>query len=326
MLLRRSTALLATLLFSCALLAGQLTPEQQAAKEKGIILYNQYKAISAEPYLKIAAQAGDREAQYYLGEALRLNNRFMTEEAYKWYVAAAEQGDYYAMYRLSGTGSDLCSVMSNCPPDRKNPGDWLLLGRKTAQALAEKGDSEAMYVLYYLTNNFDWIEKSAEAGFPIAQYDLARLYDQGKGFFFPPWKRGEKIENLLKNSAEGGYAKGMGQYMGVLHKKGDLKGARYWLEMAAKKGSQAAVGSYGAYLAHTPDQLGYKLDLAKGYALVSLLQELDGGGGIEEYVTDKMEAISAKMTPKQIEQAKAFAEEWKATHPPLSFFPPKLGF
>ncbi len=183
-----------------------------------------------------------------------------------------------------------------------------------------------MYVLYYLTNNFEWLEKSAEAGFPIAQYDLARLYDQGKGFFFPPWKRGEKIENLLKKSAEGGYAKGMGHYMGILHKKGDLKGARYWLEMAAKKGSQAAVGSYGAYLAHTPDQLGYKLDLVKGYGLVSLLQELDGGGGVEEYVADKMEAISAKMTSEQIEEAKAFAEEWKATHPPLSFLVDKLGF
>ena len=29
---------------------------------------------------------------------------------------------------------------------------------------------------------------------------------------------------------------------------------------------------------------------------------------------------------EQIEQAKAFAQEWKATHPPLSYFPEKLGF
>ena len=118
----------------------------------------------------------------------------------------------------------------------------------------------------------------------------------------------------------------MGQYMGVLHEKGDLKGARYWLEQAAAQGSQAAVGSYGAYLAHTPDQLGYPLDLVKGYGLVSLLLELDGGGGVEEYVADKLELIAAKMTPEQIEEAKAFAKEWKASHPPLSFFPDKLGF
>ena len=92
---------LVSVLLSYTALAAQLTAEQQAAKEKGITLYNQYKAISAEPYLEKAAKAGDREAQYYLGEALRLNKRFMTSEAQKWYIAAAEQGDYYAMFRLS---------------------------------------------------------------------------------------------------------------------------------------------------------------------------------------------------------------------------------
>ncbi|PIA69329.1 sel1 repeat family protein [Ectopseudomonas toyotomiensis] len=317
-------ALLATLLFSCALLANQLTPEQQVAKEQGIVLYNQYKAISAEPYLEIAAQAGDKEAQYYLGEALRLNNRFMTEEAYKWYAAAAEQGDYYAMYRLSGTGSDLCSVMGNCPPDHRTPGDWLLLGRKTAQALAEKGDSEAMYALYYLTNNFDWIEKSAEAGFPIAQYDLARLYDQGKGFFFTPWKRSERVEELAKKSAEGGCIKGIMLYQNLLEGKKDIE--IYWTKKAVALGSAEAVYAYGSGLAHVPKDYGYPLDLVKGYGFIYMLLELDGGGGLKEYAEDILPDIASQMTAKQIEEAKAFAKEWKATHPPLSFFPPKLGF
>lgn len=100
--------------------AAPLTPEQQAAKEKGIVLYNQYK--DAELYLRIAAEAGDPEAQYYLGEDIRSANRFMTEEAHKWFVAAADQGDLYAMLRLSRSGNDLCSVMSNCPQTPKQPG------------------------------------------------------------------------------------------------------------------------------------------------------------------------------------------------------------
>ncbi|ERH54095.1 hypothetical protein O203_05165 [Ectopseudomonas chengduensis] len=304
--------------------AAPLTPEQHAAKEKGIVLYNQYKAISAEPYLKIAAQAGDKEAQYYLGEALRLNNRFMTEEAYKWYVAAAEQGDYYAMYRLSGTGSDLCSAMGNCPPDHRTPGDWLLLGRKTAHALAEKGDSEAMYVLYYLSNNFEWLEKSAEAGFPIAQYDLARLYEQGKGFFFPPWKRSEKVEELAKKSAEGDFIAGIFLYQQFL--EGDDTAIRYWTEKAVSLGSAEAIYGYGAFLAHEPEQYGFPLDLIKAYGFIYMLKDLDGGGGMQENVEYKLPKVASKMTPEQIEEAKVFAAKWKATHPPLSFFPPKLGF
>jgi hypothetical protein len=57
-----------------------------------------------------------------------------------------------------------------------------------------------------------------------------------------------------------------------------------------------------------------------------LLKELDGGGGVESYVEYMLPKIAAKMTPEQIEQAKKFAEEWEATHPPLSFFPHKLGY
>jgi len=47
---------------------------------------------------------------------------------------------------------------------------------------------------------------------------------------------------------------------------------------------------------------------------------------LKEYAEDILPDIASQMTAKQIEQAKAFAKEWKATHPPLSFFPPKLGF
>jgi hypothetical protein len=42
-------------------------------------------------------------------------------------------------------------------------------------------------------------------------------------------------------------------------------------------------------------------------------------------INDKLPKIAAKMTKTQIAEATAFAQKWKATHPPLSFFPDKLG-
>ncbi|WP_454562958.1 hypothetical protein [Pseudomonas sp. AIG] len=107
--------------------------------------------------------------------------------------------------------------------------------------------------------------------------------------------------------------------------KVDLEGVRHWLQSAAETGDQKAISSYGSYIAHAPDQVGYPLDLVKGYALISLLKELDGGGTIQDFVQDTLEEIGSKMTSQQIESSKAVAEEWKTTHPPLSFFPEKLG-
>ncbi|MGF6127449.1 hypothetical protein QF019_002658 [Pseudomonas frederiksbergensis] len=113
-------------------------------------------------------------------------------------------------------------------------------------------------------------------------------------------------------------------YVAVLYKEGDMVGVRHWLEEAANTGEQNAVSTYGAYLTHTPNKVGYPLDLVKGYGLVSLLKELDGGGSARDYLEVKLSEIEAKMTPEQISQATEFAKKWKLTHPPLSFFPEKL--
>lgn len=103
--------LLALLAFSINILA--LEPDTQAAKDEGMRLYG--IGISAEtiPYLEPAAEAGDVEAMYYLGEVHRLRNMGLTTEAMEWYLQAAEQGDVYAMLRLFQGGA--CTAGDECP-------------------------------------------------------------------------------------------------------------------------------------------------------------------------------------------------------------------
>ncbi|WP_235801924.1 hypothetical protein [Halopseudomonas pelagia] len=130
---------------------ADLMVEQQAAKERGSILYHQFKAISAEPYLTIAAEAGDSESQFLLAEALRKNNRYMTKEAYHWLEEAARQGNSYAMIRLGRSSDGLCSVMGNCPEGSKTPEQWLDEARQLNEPKAAQGDAEAMYLMYQIT-------------------------------------------------------------------------------------------------------------------------------------------------------------------------------
>lgn len=325
MLMLRTCALV--LLFTLTGSAwAQLTSEQQAAKDKGLMFYQQHKGISAVPLLRTAAEAGDSEAQYFLAETLRLNAMYITVEAQKWYEAAAEQGEVYAMLRLSGKGDDLCVAMGNCPSDRKEPYDWLMLARETAGAKAAQGDAEAMMQMNFATAKLEWLEKSAEAGFGEGQYWLAVAYRQDEGWFLWPGSREEAVEKWFKASAESGYPSAMMTYAEILWKRGDLEAVRHWIKKAAEAGYVDAVGSYAAYSAHAPDEVGYPLDLVKGYGLMLLLSELDGGGGMQVYTEEKLPEIARKMSPTQIEQAKVFAEEWRKTHPPLSFFVNKYGF
>jgi TPR repeat protein len=291
----------------------------------GVILYNQLNFDVAFPVLEKEAQSGNVESQYYLGEALKKRNRHITSEAQHWYETAAMNGSIYAMIQLGRKNSDLCKILDNCPVSSKSPAQWLAYARDLVLVKANSGDAESLFLMYEITFDRNWLEKSANSGYALAQYWMAVGDRQGEGFFLLPGKREASVSRWLKAASEGGNPKAMMDYIEILYKNGDLEGVRHWLQVAAETGDQKAISSYGSYLAHAPDQVGYPLDLVKGYALISLLKELDGGGAIQDFVQDTLEEIGAKMTSEQIESSKSVAKKWKDTHPPLSFFPDKLG-
>ncbi|MCU7251300.1 tetratricopeptide repeat protein [Pseudomonas koreensis] len=321
--MKASTCLLVASIF--ILNETSLANPQELTPSSGVALYNQLKLDAAFPVLEKEASSGNSDSQYYLGEALRKRNRYMTPEAQHWYETAAMNGSIYAMIRLGRKNEDLCSSMDNCPASAKSPVEWFTHAKELLLEKSNDGDPESLYLMYEITLDREWLERSATAGFPLAQYWMAVSERQGEGFFFIPGKRDASVRKWLLLSSEGGYPKAMMDYLEILHTEGDTESIRHWLELAAETGYQAAISSYGAYISHTPDKVGYPLDIVKGYALYSLLKELDGGGGIKRFVEKKLDSISEKMTQEQIEQSKIVAKQWKATHPPLSFFPDKLG-
>jgi TPR repeat protein len=319
-------ALLSALLtLSSANIFASATNSTVKTEPKGITLYNQLNIDSAIQELTREATSGNVESQYYLGEALRKKNRHMTPEAQQWYESAAENNNIYAMIQLGRAKNDLCIKMGNCPPNKKSQAEWFARAKELALPKARDGDPESLYLMYEITLNREWLEKSANAGYSLAQYWMAVSERQGEGFFLMPGKRDESVKKWLLLSSEGGYPKAMMDYLQILFQEGDTEGLRHWLVIAAETGDQAAISNYGAYIAHSPDKIGYPLDLVKGYALYSLLKELEDNGGIGRYVERKSDEIREKMTPKQIEESKIAAKEWRETHPPLSFFPEKLG-
>ncbi|WP_148058978.1 tetratricopeptide repeat protein, partial [Pseudomonas chlororaphis] len=282
---------------------AQISAEQQTAKEQGLVLYNQFKAISAVPYLRAAADAGDSESQYFLGEAIRKSKRYITPEAQRAYEAAALQGDIYSMIRLAGNADDLCVAMGNCPESRKEPREWLQMAKQHAGEQAANGNAESMYLMYELTADKKWLEESAENGFALAQYLLGVEYREGGGFFLLSSSRAEAVERWMKASAEGGYPRGMMNYAEVLYNKKDLEGFRNWTEKAAETGYTEGVFGYGYSLSGKYPEQGFSLDLVKSYALLSLLLELDGGGTAKDDAEYVLPKIKEKMTLLQIAEA-----------------------
>ncbi|VVN06991.1 tetratricopeptide repeat protein [Pseudomonas fluorescens] len=315
-----------TLLTIIATESSALTHEQFQAKIQGIELFNQYKTMSAIDFLKTAADGGDDEALYYLGEALRKNNRFMTPEAKKAYESSAKKGNIYSMIRLGRIEDDLCSTMKNCPPGEDSPSSWVIKAKSLAIQRATQGDSESMYLLYEMTGNDDWLEKSAENGFALAQFRLATKYQEGSGSFLLPSRRNQAIERWMKASAENGYPLAMMGLAAIMIEKNDLASFRSWNEKAADSSYVEGVFGYASYIGEENSKYGFAFDPIKSYALLSNLLELNGGGNVVRDVNDTLPSIEKNMSKEQIGKAKELAKTWKANHPPLSFFPDKLGY
>lgn len=315
-----------TLLTIIATESSALTHEQLQAKIQGIELYNQYKTISAIEFLKTAADGGDDEALYYLGEALRKNNRHMTPEAKKAYESSAKKGNIYSMIRLGRIEDDLCSTMKSCPPGEDSPSSWVIKAKSLAIQRATQGDSESMYLLYEMTGNDDWLEKSAENGFAFAQFRLATKYQEGSGSFLLPSRRNQAIERWMKASAENGYPLAMMGLAAIMIEKNDLASFRNWNEKAADSSYVEGVFGYASYIGEENSKYGFAFDPIKSYALLSNLLELNGGGNVIRDVNDTLPDIEKNMSKEQIEKAKELAKTWKANHPPLSFYPDKLGY
>jgi TPR repeat protein len=311
------------LLISANCNAQAVTEAEAAKKSLGLILFNQYKPAELE--LRAAAEAGDSEAQFYLAEEVRQKNQYITPEAKKWLEAASSQGDFYALLILARSDNDLCAIMNNCSHGSQASEYWTPKLMQLASESADKGNAEALYIMYELTAERDWLQKSALAGNSTAQYRMAIGDRQGEGFLLP-WKRQNSVEKWFLLSAKGGNPKAMMQLFGIYREKGDLEQARYWVEKAASISYEAGIYNLGYFLALDPSALGFKENKIKGYALISLLKELDGGGTAQTDVAETLPLISEKMTTAEINEARKYATKWKASHSPLSFFPEKIGF
>ena len=306
----------------CGLVGGAYgqTESNENSIRTAKVLYAQHKPVVLE--LRVAAATGDAESQFMLGERLSDMAQYVTPEARYWYERAAWQGNIYAMFRLAYQNTEVCRILSDCSSATWPADGWKNHLLHIAHARAEQGDAGAMAMLYQVTGMLSWLEKAAESGDSESQWLLSHKYKEGKGYFWLG-QRSKAVARLLRQSAEGGYPKAMWEHAVALAVGGDVSRGRQWLLKVVEISYVKAVTGYADYSSRDSP---FKLprDLVKAYGLNSLLVELDAED-LKETSERQMRDLEQHLTPAEIAEALAFAEQWKKTHPPLSFYPTKLG-
>lgn len=195
------------------------------------------------------AAAGDVNAQYnlavryYLGHGVKKD----VQEATKWWLKAAEQGDVESQFRVGWL------YMEANRSDSAEAVKWYTKAAEAGHAAAQNcvgvafciGDRNS--VKKDPAKAFYWFGKAAAQGNPEAQCNLASCYSEGIGVDADP----RKAVYWYRKAAEQGEYRAQ-HYLGNCYHFGrgvkkDLKKAAFWYRKAAEKGEHGAQSSLGAY-------------------------------------------------------------------------------
>ncbi|WP_355662416.1 tetratricopeptide repeat protein [Halomonas salifodinae] len=308
--------------------AWALEPEIQAAKDEGMRFYNIGHSTAAMPYLRQAAEAGDVDAMYYMGEAERRQQMMgLTRAAMEWYLKAAAEGDAYSMLQLFRGGA--CTAGDRCPEGFE---DWHHAALAITQPQAEAGDPDAMLAMYHIQRMFEasrrageWLERAAEAGQPEAQTLLGRQILSGRGWYLTNSRRLGAAEAWFRQAAEQGYVPGMSGVASALIAQERYDEAWEWMQAASQAGHiDRRFGVGWCYLDPTwSDRCQNEQDKVKGWAIFhAMALETSNQSAI-----GNMRRNRDLLTDEEVTEAETLAErEWIGREPPLSNFPPRFGY
>ncbi|MBZ5487733.1 sel1 repeat family protein [Halomonas aquamarina] len=282
-----------------------------------------------QPPLEIAAESGDAEAMYYLGEANRLLSRGLSQAALDWYYQAAQHGEPYAMLRLFDGGA--CELGDVCP---ENGDDWPQAALELTLPQAEAGDPEAMAALYYIyyyvedpdeEEALTWLKRAAEAGNAWAMYSLGKRARNDENAYSSDTERLEAAEVWFRRAAEAGYAPGMNDLAVVLSYLGRYEEAWEWMLQASEaghiNGRQWVASCYIEPEAQGREMCQVEKQPAKGWAIMLARNEEVPGTSSER----ALRVYHDNLTPEQRAEGERMKDEWLGLEPPLSYFPEKFG-
>src|SRR5690554_5179060 len=297
--------------------AYPLPPEIQAAKDEGMRLWGLHRTTEMRPYLEQAAEYGDPEAMYFMGESERRRSMgHFSRPAMEWYVQGARAGEVYSMLRLHQAGICLDgtdTVVDHwCAEDRQ---PWGQKAGQTVLPLAEAGDTEAMTDLYFSGGGISWLRKAAENDNVRAQTHLAVMIADGRypGWpYYRYWSKEARLRAALpwyRRAAELDYAPAMDRVVGVLHQL-DERTDEYWhwIQQAALHGDVSSNYTLGAcYLDpnfRVSDYCHVEQDIVKGVGILMAVRRQAGDHGAQAFYENRKWAFES-LTKEEHAQAEA---------------------
>ncbi|WP_283130126.1 hypothetical protein [Enterovibrio norvegicus] len=298
------------LLIALPTMAATLTAEQ--AYQKGKTLHFQDRFEEAEPYLLQAGNSGNAAAYYLIADSGSFNRFGMSDKEYKFMKFAADNGHLLAMVGMISDRS------LTSPKEKKI---WREKFLEVVEPEINKGNPlayELISRLYVLKDEyFGLLKNSAYAGYPSAQWEVARRFEMGDDWFLLPGSREKEVAKLYEASARGGYRDALSSKALSLIEEGEKEKAFEIINTLIDKGDAQSLTTYGALFSDIyPNSLaGWSdIDKARGASYLKALKDSMAPESKNGLYRDMYRFAEEDLSDEEIKQGEILAEEYLRTH------------
>ena len=300
--------------FSCLMITKTYATETaEELYQKGVLLSEQWQP-AADEYIKKAADLGNAKAMCLWAEMNKPSMFVHTEESVKYYKKAKKGGDLCG-YAALLTSNDVEEAIQGSTPKNVED-EFLEVAKKKAEQGDTDALFRLSTFTLDTSDSLHYMEMAAEKGNAKAMRTLALSIKDGDGWYLIPGSRKRAVREWMEKSAEAGNPLAMLDLADMYYAEDRNKSIMWFNKAVDKGFSRAlnfmAVSYSGCY---EEPAYKFNVDLRKSYFYAFAIKQSFGDGGIDRMAVDALlPKLEKKMTPAEIKEAKQDALEWLKTH------------
>ena len=300
--------------FSCLMITQTYATETaEELYQKGVLLSEQWQP-AADKYIKKAADLGNTKAMCLWAEMNKPSMFVHTEESVKYYKKAKKGGDLCG-YAALLTSNDVEEAIQGSTPKNVED-EFLEVAKKKAEQGDTDALFRLSTFTLDTSDSLHYMEMAAENGNAKAMRTLALSIKDGDGWYLIPGSRKRAVREWMEKSAEAGNPMAMTDLARDYFYEDKKKSEEWFNRAIDKGFSGAMSMLSTAYCGcYDVGGLKFETNHKKAYMLAYSVKTVFGEGGLDrDTVDDVLLKLDKKMTPAEIKEAKREATEWLKTH------------
>lgn len=300
--------------FSCLMITQTYATETaEELYQKGVLLSEQWQP-AADKYIKKAADLGNTKAMCLWAEMNKPSMFMHTEESVKYYKKAKKGGDLCG-YAALLTSNDVEEAIQGTTPKNVED-EFLEVAKKKAEQGDTDALFRLSTFTLDTSDSLHYMEMAAENGNAKAMRTLALSIKDGDGWYLIPGSRKRAVREWMEKSGEAGNPLAMLDLGRMYYDEDKKESEEWYKKAVDKGFFQALGSLASAYdHLDKKYKIKFEYNPKKAYELLyPILMKIGSDSPYYQMAKDELAQLDNILSKEEIKEAKKNAEAWMKTH------------